>query len=145
MKVLFDTSVLVTAVVDRLPNHAESLACYRRHRRGPGRTAGRCTAHALAECYAALTALPVSPRIQPADAERLVAHNFLSDLLVEEATREDYAAALHRVARLGLASGVVYDALHLTVAERSGCVRLYTYNIRDFERLAPKRVRVMTP
>ena len=39
----------------------------------------------------------------------------------------------------GLASGVVYDALHLAVAERSGCGRLYTYNIRDFERLAPKR------
>lgn len=145
MKVLFDTSVLVTAVVDRLPNHAASLACYRRHRRGAGRTAGLCTAHALAECYAAFTCLPLSPRIQPADAARLVTRNFVADLQVVEMTHADYVEALRRVATLGLASGVIYDALHLAAAERLRCARLYTYNVRDFDRLGPEGVKIMTP
>ena len=42
MKVLFDTSVLVTAVVDQLPNHAASLACYRHSRGGKGRHVMAC-------------------------------------------------------------------------------------------------------
>jgi predicted nucleic acid-binding protein len=145
MKVLFDTSVLVTAVVDQLPNHAASLACYRHSRGGKGRDAGLCTAHALAEAYATLTRLPLSPRIQPTDAARLIRTNFDRDLTVVGATREDYDEAIDRVARLGLASGVIYDALHLIAAERLRCERLYTFNLRDFERLEPKRVRIMAP
>jgi predicted nucleic acid-binding protein len=41
MKVFFDTSALVTAVVDQLPNHKTALACYMRFvqpRRGGGRS-----------------------------------------------------------------------------------------------------------
>jgi hypothetical protein len=30
-------------------------------------------------------------------------------------------------------------------AERLRCERLYTFNLRDFERLEPKRVRIMAP
>ena len=73
MKVFFDTSALVTAIVDQLPNHAAALACYRRlaqPRRGPMAV---CSTHVLAECYATLTALPLPRRIQPAPARRVVA------------------------------------------------------------------------
>ena len=65
MKVFFDTSALVTAIVDQLPNHAVALACYHRlaqRRRGPQAV---CSTHALAECYATLTAYNVT------DFERL--------------------------------------------------------------------------
>ena len=64
MKVFFDTSALVTAIVDQLPNHAAALACYRRlaqRRRGPKAV---CSTHALAECYATLTALPLPRRLK---------------------------------------------------------------------------------
>ena len=145
MKVLLDTSVLVTAVVDQLPNHAASLACYRHCRGGKRRATGFCTAHALAEAYATLTRLPLSPRIQPTDAVRLIHTNFERDLTIVAATREDYDDAIDRVARLGLASGVIYDALHLIAAERLRCERLYTFNLRDFERLEPRRVSIMAP
>lgn len=145
MKVLFDTSVLVTAVVSHLPHHAAALACYRRHRRVGRTRTGVCTTHALAECYATLTALPLAPRIAPADAVRLVIGNFVEHLQVVDLAAGDYTAALDRVAGLSLASGVVYDALHLVCAERVGCEHLYTYNIRDFTRLASKSTKVLQP
>jgi len=145
MKVLFDTSVLVTAVVSQLPHHATALACYRQHRRDASARTGVCTTHELAECYATLTALPLAPRIAPADAVRLVTGNFVEHLEVVDLDVRDYAAALDRVATLGLASGVVYDALHLVCAERRGCDRLYTYNVGDFTRLASKSTKVVQP
>ena len=64
MKASFDTSALVTVIVDQLPNHAVALACYRRlaqRRRGPQAV---CSTHALAECYATLTALPLPRRLK---------------------------------------------------------------------------------
>jgi predicted nucleic acid-binding protein len=146
MKVLFDTSALVTAVVDQLPNHETALACYRRFaqpRRGAARAV--CSTHAIAECYATLTALPLACRIQPAEAARLIEENFLMHLDAVPLSVTDYQAALARVASLGLRSGVIYDALHVRCAERSGCRRIITYNTVDFERLAPSAIEIVTP
>lgn len=145
MKALFDTSVLVTAVVSQLPDHTAALACYRRHRRRGRTRTGMCTTHALAECYATLTTLPLTPRIAPADAIRLVTGNFIEHLQVVDLDVRDYTTALDRVATLGMASGMVYDALHLVCAERRGCDRLYTYNLRDFARLVPQSTKVLRP
>jgi len=145
MRVLFDTSALVTAVVSTLPHHKRALACYRRFRGGNGREQGFCTTHALAEAYATLTAMPLVPRISPADAARLIRENFSRDLTVLPLSAGNYAAAVERVAALGLASGVIYDALHLIAAERHACKRLYTYNLGDFSRLGSDAIEIMAP
>jgi predicted nucleic acid-binding protein len=147
MKVLFDTSALVTAVVDQLPNHEAALACYRRFaqpRRGGGSTA-ICSTHTIAECYATLTALPLGRRIQPTEATRLIEENFLRHLEVVPLSAADYKAAVARVTELDLRSGAVYDALHARCAERCDCDRIITYNIADFERLKPAGVAITTP
>ncbi|MFM8636025.1 MAG: type II toxin-antitoxin system VapC family toxin [Planctomycetia bacterium] len=146
MKVLFDTSALVTAVVDQLPNHEAALACFRRF--AVSGRAGRdaiCSTHALAECYATLTALPLARRIQPGEAARLIDENFLRYLEVVPLSVADYKAALARVAGLGLRSGTIYDALHAQCAERQGCSRIITYNTADFERLKPPGIEISTP
>jgi len=146
MKALFDTSALVTAVIDQLPNHATALACYRRlalPRRGAAKAI--CTTHALAECYATLTALPLPRRIQPAEAARLIEENFFGHLDVVPLSAADYKAAMARVAALGLHSGAVYDALHVRCAEKADCDRIITYNTADFARLAPPGLDVVTP
>jgi predicted nucleic acid-binding protein len=145
MQVLFDTSALVLAVVSTLPHHRQALACYQKFRGGRGRAKGFCTTHALAEAYATLTAMPLVPRISPADAARLIQENFSRDLTVLPLSAVDYAAAVDRVAALGLASGVIYDALHLVAAERHACKRMYTYNLADFSRLKPDAVEIVTP
>jgi len=145
MKVLFDTSALVTAVVDQLPNHEAALTCYRTFAlsRRQGRTAV-CSTHAIAECYATLTVLPLSRRIHPGEASRLIEENFLRNIDVVPLSTADYRAALARVAGLGLRSGAIYDALHAQCAERHGCDRIITYNTADFARLVPKGIEIST-
>lgn len=141
MRVLFDTSVLVAAVVDQLPSHESALECFVNHS-GRG-FEGCCSTHALAECYATLTALPLARRVQPLEAKQLIMENFVGRLTVLDLAAADYVDVLDRVAGLGLRSGIFYDALHLATAESAGCERLYTLNLRDFERLVPKGVKVV--
>lgn len=146
MKVFFDTSALVTAVVDQLPNHAAALACYRQHTRSRrGKPTAFCSTHAIAECYATLTALPLRRRIAPFEAARLIEQNFLRHLAVLPLSLADYEQTITRVSSLGLASGAVYDALHVRCALEAGCSRIITYNTGDFTRLVPAGIEVVTP
>lgn len=83
--------------------------------------------------------------MQPEEARLLIEKNILEKLIVIELRMEDYREALGTVAALGLRSGVVYDALHLACAEKAGYETMVTFNARDFERLEPKRIKVIVP
>ena len=143
MRVLFDTSVLVPAVVDQLANHEAALDALLGYTAGAH--AGYCSTHALAECYATLTALPLRRRILPAEARQLVEESLLGRLTAVPLTRDDYLDAVRRVSHGGLASGVIYDALHVRCAERIPVDRILTCNLADFERLRPAGIAVMAP
>lgn len=143
MRVLFDASVLVPAVVDQLANHEAALDALLGYT--GGEHAGYCSTHALAECYAALTALPLRRRVLPAEAGRLVEESILERLTAVPLTRDDYVAAVRRVSRGGFASGVVYDALHVCCAERIPVDRILTCNLTDFDRLQPEGIAVTAP
>jgi predicted nucleic acid-binding protein len=143
MKVFFDTSVLVAAVVDQLAQHERAFS-YFSAALEEGQVCA-CSPHVLAECYATLTALPLPRRVQPEEARLLIETNFVGKLTVVEMVTNDYREALRRVAGLGLRSGVVYDALHLGCAEKAGYERLVTFNAKDFERLKPKGLSVLVP
>ncbi len=143
MRVLFDTSVLVPAVVDQLANHEAALNALVSYTAGDH--AGYCSTHALAECYATLTALPLPRRVQPVEARRLVEESLLARLTVVPLIEADYLDAIRRVSHDGLSSGVVYDALHVRCAERIPVDRILTCNLPDFERLRPAGIVVMGP
>jgi len=143
MKVLFDTTILAAAVVTELGQHEPAFACFMRHT--SGKNQGFCSTHALAECYATLTALPLKRRIQPAEAQRLIDETFRSRLTILDLPGRVYEESIRRASSLGLVRGVVYDALHLVGAERNGCERLYTHNVSRFQRLNPVRVQIATP
>ena len=114
MRTLFDTSVLVTAVVDQLGNHEAAFGALHRYTRGKHQ--GFCSTHALAECYATLTALPLPTRVLPDEARALVEESLAERLTVIELTVGDYQSVLRLVAKLGLASGAIYDGLHACCA-----------------------------
>ena len=143
MRVLFDTSVLAPAVIDQLPNHEAALDALLGYT--DGEHSGYCSTHALAECYATLTALPLRRRILPAEARQLVEESLLGRLTAVPLTRDDYVDAIRRVSRGGFASGVVYDALHVCCAERIPVGRILTANVSDFERLQPAGIVIVTP
>ena len=70
MKVLFDTSVLVAALVEPRPQHHLALPWLAKAKAGEFELA--VSSHTIAELYAVLSALPVSPRITPVLAWRLI-------------------------------------------------------------------------
>ena len=143
MRVYFDTSVLVPAVVDQLANHEAAFEAFLNHTAGPHRA--YCSTHALAECYATLTAVPLPRRILPGEARQLIQESILGRVTAVPLTADDYAHALARVADAGLTSGAVYDALHVCCAERMSIDRILTYNIGDFERCRPRGILITAP
>ena len=143
MRSLFDTSVLITAVVDQLASHESAFDALRRHT--DGGHWGCCSTHTLAECYATLTALPLASRVLPEQARVLVEESIAGYLEVIELTRDDYRHVLTHVSQLGLASGAVYDALHARCAHKAGVDQILTYNVADFERFQLEGIRVTAP
>ena len=73
MKILFDTSVLVAAVVQPHPMHSRALPWLKRAKAGEYDFV--VATHTLAELYAVLTTLPVKPRISSSTAWRLIQEN----------------------------------------------------------------------
>jgi predicted nucleic acid-binding protein len=92
-----------------------------------------------------LTALPLSRRVTPAEARQLVEESVAGQLTVRPLSETDYLEAIELVARHGLSSGAVYDALHVVAALRLQCERIITYNVRHFQMFAPDHITVVTP
>ena len=93
--------------------------------------------HSIAEVYAALTRLPVQPRIHPIEAARIVTENILPYFEVVSLDKEDYLEALNTMASGGWMGSKIYDALLLRCAARCAVERIYTFNLGDFKQLAP--------
>ncbi len=136
MKVLFDTSVLVAALVKPHPRHARALPWLKRAITGEIELV--VGTHTLAELYSTLTSLPVKPRISPHAARRLIEENVEAIATIVVLSVEDYADTLTRSSNMGLAGGVIYDALIARVGEVAKVERLLTFNVRDFRRVWPK-------
>jgi predicted nucleic acid-binding protein len=143
MKLCFDTSVLVAALVHAHPHHG--LAFPRLKSVHAGEVAGAITTHALAELFATLTALPLKPKIPPGEVRRLLNRDIGAHFEVIHLTAEMYEEALDLTVRQGLASGAIYDALHLTGARSAGCDHLLTLNLKHFKALAPGDPLVISP
>ena len=143
MTVLFDASVIVPALVDQLSNHPASFEIYRAYTTGRSRAV--VSAHCLAECYSVLSSLPVPRRISSAEALRLIEESVVGRLQVVPLEESDYLHALALVSRLGLSGGIIYDALHAATARRTGCSRIYTYNVAHFRLVCPDGVTVSAP
>ena len=132
MKLAFDTSVLVAAILEGHPHH---------HRTGPwvrAVTSKQADAliswHAAAETWSVLTRLPGPHRLTP-PAAGLVLDRLLEVFRPVEMTGDVYRAAFRRCAERGLRSGALFDALHLLSAEAAGVDGFVTFNRTDFEAL----------
>ena len=105
------------------------------------------SAHSIAEVYAALTRLPVQPRIHPVEALRIINDNILPHFEAVPIGKKDYVEALRVVANGGWTGAKIYDALLMGCAARCRADRIYTFNLADFRLLAPAGLqeKVCTP
>ena len=76
--------------------------------------------------------------IHPTEAYRIITETVVRHCETIPLGESDYLAILETAARAGLRGGILYDAVHLHCAEKAHCDRIYTFNLRDFVRLAPQ-------
>lgn len=139
MRTLFDTSVLVPALVDELPDHDAARQAMRHYTEGEH--SGCCSTHTVAECYATITALSLRRRISPRQAHALIESTVVRRLSLVPLGPEDYRAVLGEIADRGLMSGAIYDALHAHCARKEGVDLLLTYNPCGLPTVRPRRHR----
>ena len=135
MDIFFDTAVLVAASEQSHPHYAQARTALLRV--AGGQDKGFMGQHSIAEVFAALTRLPVWPRIHPMEAARIVTENIMAHFEVVSLVKEDYLEAMNTMASGGWSGAKIYDALLLRCAARSAVERIYTFSLGDFRQLAP--------
>ena len=132
--ILFDTSVLVAGFVAAHPKHHQAYLWLKRALANEFTLA--VSTHSIAECYGVLTRLPLSPKLSPAVAKRLIEENVGKTANLVTLTHADYLTVIKDTAALGLTGGIIYDALIFRAAKKIKAQHILTFNQRDFHRLA---------
>lgn len=141
MLLAIDTSVIVAGALVGHAFHPRAIVWQAAINRGDFRA--MVCAHALVEVYSVLSKLPGG--LSPA-AARVLVSRVARQMRVVAPLPESYLAATERCASRGLKSGVIFDALHLIEAERTGADVFLTFNPSDFERLAAgSKPRIVVP
>jgi predicted nucleic acid-binding protein len=135
VKAYLDTNVLVAASVQEHQHHLQAFELLKAVREGALK--GCISTHGLAEFYSVLTRAPFVPRVHPVEAGRFLDDNVLPYFELSSPSAADYKNVLRSCAASGVIGGRVFDALHLFCAQKAGCDRIYTFNVRDFRTLAP--------
>jgi len=135
MKILFDTSVLVAALVESHPAHKRAFPWLKKA------TAKEfdmiVAAHTIAELYAVLSTFPIKPRISPLIARKLIRENIATTAKIISLTPREYISVIKQISELGLSGGITYDALIARVAQKAKAERLLTLNADHFARVWP--------
>jgi predicted nucleic acid-binding protein len=136
MRVLFDTSVLVAALVEGHAAHSRAFPWLAGVKDGVH--TGVVVSHTLAELYAVLTRLPMPRPVAPSSARALIERDVLRQFSVVSLSRQDYVSVLDHMAAAGIAGGAIYDALLLEGAKKTGADRVLTLNESHFKRVFPE-------
>jgi predicted nucleic acid-binding protein len=107
---LLDTSTAIALLLEDHDGHAATMSAVRDRRLG-------LAGHAWFETYSVLTRLPSGLRRSPADAHRLLEHNFPASRFLGAAETAELAQEL---ASLAISGGLVYDALVAATARQHG-------------------------
>lgn len=134
MRVYLDTSVILPRLVRAHPRHEEAVHLFQSHFSGD--TQFVISTHSIAELYANISRFPIGNRISPQTTQEILDRFFELCKEVVELSFQDYESATDNCVENNLTSGVIYDALHLQAARKSGCNSLYTANYKDFIRLS---------
>ena len=143
-KVAFDTNILVAALVQPHAMHKRAIQWLKRAKMNELDMV--ISSHTLAELYAVLTTLPVSPRINSSIAWRLIHENIERHASIVALSSADYKSLLRELRDLMLPGGIVYDAIILKSALKAGAKQLLTCNIAVFRRISlHKEIQLVEP
>ncbi len=145
MKSFLDTNLVVAASVEDHERHERALQLLERVL--SGKDVGFTSAHALAEAYAVMTRFPKPLRLSPQAAATILEENFVQKFEVVTLTPKEYRELIARAGQAGWVGGLLYDALHVACAVKAGVERLYSWNARHLQTVAPEafRARIVVP
>src|SRR5689334_19355682 len=111
-----DTGILVGALLETHPEHAECIAAFEQF--------DDCftDAHALAETFATLTGFYKVPT----DAAAELTLDLKNNIAVHALPIADYETAIGEARGRGVMGGGIYDSLHATFARRKRAIRIVT-------------------
>ena len=133
MKTLFDTPVIIAALVESHPMHGRAFPWLKQAKEKKFELI--VASHTLAELYAVLSTLPLKPRISSSVAWRLIKENIESISKIYSLTPAEYSSTIKSMSDMGLIGGTIYDALIAKVAQKAKVERLLTLNIDHFRRV----------
>jgi len=100
MKILFDTSVLVAALVESHPMHKRAFPWLKQAIAKEFDMI--VAAHTIAELYAVLSTFPIKPRISPLIARKLISENIETVAEIISLTSREYISVIKQISELGL-------------------------------------------
>mgnify|MGYP002778227063 CR=1 FL=1 len=142
MKYFLDTSVFISAFWGDQAEHESSV---RLVKKATPQVAG-CAAHTVAEVYSTMTRLPVKPAI-PAEQAVLFIRQIRDRFRVVALTEGEHFETVERLASRGVARSYIFDVLIVAAAVKSGAEWIYTWDVDDFQLVAPEgwRKRIRRP
>jgi predicted nucleic acid-binding protein len=145
MKAFLDTNVVVAACLEEHEHHERALELLERVL--GSEDSGFTSAHALAEAYAVMTRLPKPLRVAPKTAASLLDENIVKRFEVVALTGKEYVQLISEAGEAGWVGSLLYDALHVACAAKAGVDRLYSWNARHLQMVAPEefRPRIVVP
>ncbi|MBD2294790.1 PIN domain-containing protein [Anabaena sphaerica FACHB-251] len=132
MKALFDTNILVSAMIEAHPNHAISLPWIQRVRNKS--ISGYISTHSIAELYAVITRLPLPKPLSTQQVHDIIINN-LESFHTVDLESADYLQVLKNVTHLNITGGGIYDAIIAQTAIKANVDILLTFNSKHFIRL----------
>ncbi len=135
MRIFFDTSVLIAALVQVHPAHAQAQPWMQRIKTATD--SGVLAAHSLAELYSVLSTFPIRPRLTSKAVRDLLRQDVLARFEIVPLSVADYTLTIEQLAAVELRGGVIFDALLLQAAELARVDQIVTLNVHDFERVRP--------
>jgi predicted nucleic acid-binding protein len=138
VKVFFDTTVLVAAVLEDHEHHERSFAVLSSTKR----SSAFCTAHNLSEVYATLTCYPGKDRLSAEQA--LIALEKIEErLTIIALDATEHIAAIRTFAAKRIVGGMLYDGLIAACALKARAEILYTWNTVHFKMLGEEVAHII--
>lgn len=138
MRVFCDTTILIASVLESHADHDRAFSVMERVR--SGKDEGVIAAHSLAEVYSSLTRMPVPFRHSPELALLSIEENILKHFKISALSGDEYAALVREAALARVQGGMMYDALIVKCAIKENVSRIFTFNVKHFQAVAPSRL-----
>lgn len=135
MKYLFDTSVLVPALIKSLPAHQTAISWLEKvHQKN---IEGVISSHTLAELYCNLSRFPITPKISPTAAKEMIEDGILPYFELIALTSDEYLSVINHLVIEQIIGAATYDALHVYAGIKANVDYFLSFNARDFRRVYP--------